>query len=118
MASHVLCGNCGSALPHPAAACPLCGAYPSGRTFRPPKNALAAAVLAIVPGLGHIYLGEHLKGAFFLLAAGGLEFLGLDLDLTVLGAALGIPLGLGGIGLYAYQIWDAYREAKRLAAGL
>jgi len=64
--------------------------------------------------MGHVYLGHNMKGLFFLLACGGLEFVGVDLDLTVIGATLGVPLGAGGLGLYAYQIWDAYREAKRL----
>ena len=64
--------------------------------------------------MGHVYLGHNMKGLFFLLACGGLEFVGVDLDLTVIGATLGVPLGAGGLGLYAYQIWDAYKEAKKL----
>jgi TM2 domain-containing membrane protein YozV len=79
-----------------------------------------AAVLSIVPGLGHIYLGEWRKGLFFLLSCGGLEFLGLDLDLTVIGELLGVPLGIGGFGLWAFSVWDAYRIARnrdRLSRG-
>jgi hypothetical protein len=71
-------------------------------------------MLAVIPGLGHLYLGEPLKALFYLLGAGGLEFLGIDLDLTVLGAAVGIPLGLTGFALWIHGIVDAYREAKRL----
>jgi hypothetical protein len=122
MASQVLCGNCGSPLPHPSAACPSCGAAPTGRSRGAVpvsrKSPALAAALAIIPGLGHVYVGQYLKGAFFLAGAGGLEFFGFDADLTVVGAALGIPLGVGGIGLYAYQMWDAYREAKRINAEL
>lgn len=73
-----------------------------------------AAGLALIPGMGHVYLGHNMKGLFFLLACGGMEFIGFDLDLSIIGATLGVPLGAGGLGLYGYQIWDAYREAKKL----
>jgi hypothetical protein len=66
--------------------------------------------------MGHVYLGHNLKGLFFLLACGGMEFIGVDLDLTVIGGLVGVPLGAGGVGLYAYQIFDAYREAKKIEA--
>jgi TM2 domain-containing membrane protein YozV len=118
MASSVLCGRCGSPLPNPGATCPRCGAAPSRgyaqrRAARPRKNPAVAAALAIVPGMGHVYLGHNLKGLFFLLACGGIEFVGVDLDLSVIGGLLGVPLGAGGFGLYVFQIWDAYHEAKR-----
>jgi TM2 domain-containing membrane protein YozV len=71
-------------------------------------------VLAIVPGMGHVYLGQNLKGLFFLLACGGMEFAGIDLDLSIIGGLVGVPLGAGGIGLYGFQIFDAYREAKKI----
>lgn len=121
MASSVLCGRCGSPLPHPTAACPRCGSSPSQgyatrRAARPRKSPTVAALLAIVPGMGHVYLGHNLKGLFFLLACGGMEFVGVDLDLSVIGGLLGVPLGAGGVGLYAFQIFDAYREAKRIEA--
>jgi TM2 domain-containing membrane protein YozV len=121
MASTTICGRCGSSLPSPSATCPKCGAAPSQgfntrRAARSRKNPALAAALAIVPGMGHVYLGHNLKGLFFLLACGGMEFVGIDLDLTVIGGLLGVPLGAGGLGLYAYQIFDAYREAKRIEA--
>ena len=121
MASTLLCGRCGTPLPGPSATCPRCGAAPSygyaqRRAVRVRKNPTLAAMLAIVPGMGHVYLGHNLKGLFFLLACGGLEFVGLDLDLSVIGGLVGVPMGAGGFGLYAFQIWDAWREAKRLEA--
>jgi len=64
--------------------------------------------------MGHVYLGQNLKGGFFLLACGGLEFLGFDFDLSIIGSVIGVPLGLSGIGLYGYQIFDAYRLAKMM----
>jgi TM2 domain-containing membrane protein YozV len=116
MASTYFCGTCGWALTHPSATCARCGAAPSSgfRYARPRKSAWAAAALSLIPGLGHIYLGHYKKGLFYLVAASGLEFFGFDLDLTAVGAALGIPMELGGIGLWAHSAWDAYQLAKRL----
>ena len=79
------------------------------------KSPLLAALLGVVPGLGHIYLGEYGKGAGFLAAAGLLEFVGFDFDLTAIGALVGVPMEMGGLGLWAFSIFDAYRTAKRLA---
>ena len=121
MASTTICGRCGSSLPSPSATCPNCGAAPSWgsntrRAARPRKNPTVAAALAIVPGMGHVYLGHNMKGLFFLLACGGMEFVGVDLDLTVIGGLLGVPLGAGGLGLYGYRIYDASRGDKRVGA--
>ncbi len=123
MATTTICGRCGSPLPNPSSTCPRCGARPSQgfnsrRAARSRKNPALAAALAIVPGMGHVYLGHNLKGLFFLLACGGMEFVGIDLDLTVIGGLVGVPLGAGGLGLYVYQIYDAYREAKKIEAEL
>ncbi|HEY4026031.1 MAG TPA: hypothetical protein VGO86_06335 [Candidatus Dormibacteraeota bacterium] len=76
---------------------------------------MAAAALAIVPGLGHVYLGEWRKAIGLMGAAGMLEFFGFDLDLTAIGAVLGVPMELGGVGLWLYSIFDAYHAAKRLS---
>jgi TM2 domain-containing membrane protein YozV len=79
------------------------------------KNRWAAAGLAaLVPGLGHIYLGQYPKGLLYLAGAGGLTFLGFDLDLTVIGAAVGVPMELGALGLWAHGVVDAYRTAQRM----
>jgi TM2 domain-containing membrane protein YozV len=69
---------------------------------------------ALIPGLGHIYLGHYAKGLVYLAGAGGLTFLGLDLDLTVIGAAVGVPMELGALGLWAHGVWDAYQTARRM----
>ena len=84
---------------------------------RPRKSPAAAAALAIVPGLGHVYLGQWGKAAGFMGAAGLLEFFGFDLDLTAIGAVIGVPMELGGVGLWLYSIFDAYHTAKRLSQG-
>jgi TM2 domain-containing membrane protein YozV len=75
---------------------------------------MLAAALAIVPGLGHFYLGHNLKGFGYLLGVGLLQFFGLDLDLSVIGLAFGIPMELGGGTLWLYSIIDAYRTAKHM----
>src|SRR5207245_35710 len=98
MGGLVLCGRCGAVLVGPGAACAGCGASPLGGaaawTARPlPKNPwLAAALSAVVPGLGQIYLGHYWRGFGYLVGTAGLEFVGFDLDLTAIGAALGIPM--------------------------
>jgi TM2 domain-containing membrane protein YozV len=114
----VLCGRCGTLLTNPSAPCPRCGAPASGAYQgaypRPRKSPGLAAALAIVPGLGHFYLGHNVKGVAYLLGIGGLQFFGADLDLTVIGAAIGVPMELGGGGLWLFSIVDAYRTAKRM----
>jgi len=75
-----------------------------------------AAALAVVPGLGHFYLGQNKKGIAYLVGVGGLEFFGLDLDLSIIGALIGVPLEIGGGSLWVFSIVDAYRSARRLEA--
>ena len=120
MASEVLCGKCGALLTNPNAPCPRCGAPASGRyqvpVARTRKSPLVAAALAVVPGLGHFYLGENKKGIAFLIGVGGLEFFGFDLDLSFIGALIGVPLEIGGGSLWLFSIVDAYRTARRLEA--
>ena len=45
--------------------------------------------------------------------AGIRPVVGTELDMTVIGAALGIPLDLGGLGLWAFCAYDAYRTARQ-----
>jgi hypothetical protein len=73
-----------------------------------------AAALAVVPGLGHFYLGENKKGIAYLIGVGGLEFFGFDLDLSIIGALIGVPLEIGGGSLWVFSIVDAYRTARRM----
>ena len=120
MASEVLCGRCGALLTNPNAPCPRCGAPASGRyqgpVIRTRKNPKVAAALALVPGCGHFYLGENKKGIAYLVGVLGLEFFGLDLDLTIIGALIGVPLEVGGGSLWIFSIVDAYRTARRMEA--
>ncbi|HEY8678010.1 MAG TPA: DUF6677 family protein [Candidatus Dormibacteraeota bacterium] len=75
-----------------------------------------AARLSIVPGLGHWYAGAPIKGLAFFAAIVAPIVIGTDLDLTVVGAIAGIPLDLGGLGLWGFCAYDAYRTAKRRIA--
>ena len=118
----MLCGRCGALITNPTAPCPRCGAPASGGyqgvypgAYRQARKSPAlAAALAIVPGCGHFYLGHNLKGIAYLVGIAGLQFFGFDLDLTVIGAAVGVPLELGGGALWLYSIVDAYRTAKQM----
>ena len=127
MATDVFCGSCGAVLTDPNAPCPRCGSPASGAYSAPyagarpyqgsRKSPTVAAFLALIPGLGHFYLGENLKGVAYLVGVGGLQFFGFDLDLSVIGAAIGIPMELGGAGLWVFSIVDAYRTAKKMESG-
>jgi hypothetical protein len=116
MASHTMCGNCGAVLAHPTATCWRCGMAATAGTFvRSRKSPAMAAVLsALIPGMGQVYLGNYKKGLGYLVATGALEFFGLDVDLTGIGLALGIPMELGGIGVWIHGVLDAYHTAKRM----
>ncbi len=80
------------------------------------KHPLLAAALAVVPGLGHFYLGQNMKGVAYLIGIGGLEFFGFDLDLSFIGAVIGVPMEVGGGTLWIFSIVDAYRTARRMEA--
>lgn len=118
MAAEVLCGHCGAVLTNPGAPCPRCNAPASGsyQGVRPRsrKNPLLAAALAVVPGLGHFYLGQNMKGVAYLIGVGGLEFFGFDLDLSFIGAVIGVPMEVGGATLWIFSIVDAYRTARHM----
>jgi TM2 domain-containing membrane protein YozV len=118
MASNVVCGRCGTLLGSPATTCYNCGAALQWTaSAKPRKRPLVAAALGIVPGLGHIYLGHYRKGAGLMTGTALLQFFGLDLDLTAVGAVLGVPLEMGGFSLWVFSIIDAYRTAKRMSHG-
>ena len=105
------CPHCGAQL----RVQPLTGEIVDGtRRFarNRPVNPRRAALLSIVPGLGHWYAGAPVKGLALFAAVVGPIVLGTELDLTVIGAAVGIPLDLGGLGLWAFSAYDAYRTAR------
>lgn len=119
------CPRCERSVAAEAAFCPYCGAqlkvqpvqgeiidgterFKKNRALKPGR----AARLSLIPGLGHWYAGAPVKGLAFFAAIVGPIVLGTELDLTVVGSVLGIPLDLGGLGLWAFCAYDAYRTAK------
>jgi uncharacterized protein DUF6677/zinc ribbon protein len=119
------CPRCRRSVAAEAAFCPYCGAQlrvqplhgeiidgtPRFKKNRPVSPGRAAR-LSLIPGLGHWYAGAPVKGLAFFAAIVGPLVIGTELDLTVVGAAVGIPLDLGGLGLWAFCAYDAYRTAK------
>jgi hypothetical protein len=119
------CPRCEQPVAAEALFCPRCGAQlrvqpvegdviDGTRRFakQRPISPGRAARLSIVPGLGHWYAGAPLKGLVFFAAIFGPLVIGTELDLTVVGAALGIPLDLGGLALWGFCAYDAYRTAR------
>lgn len=119
------CPRCRRPVSSEAAFCPNCGTqlqaqrvegevidgtkrFAASRPVSPGR----AARLSIIPGLGHWYAGAPVKGLAFFAAIVAPVVLGTELDMTVIGATLGIPLDLGGIGLWAFCAYDAYRTAR------
>jgi zinc-ribbon domain len=119
------CPRCERSVAPEAAFCPYCGSQlqvqpvkgdiiDGTQRFKKNKGLSPgrAARLSIIPGLGHWYAGAPAKGLVFFAAIVGPLVIGTELDLTVVGAAVGIPLDLGGLGLWAFCAYDAYRTAK------
>ncbi len=122
------CPRCQTPLAQDAKFCPECGTQLQVQpvhaelveTRAAPRPAQpspwAAALLSIIPGLGHWYAGSPRRGLIFFAAIVGGELLGIDFDLTLIGDIVGIPLGVGATGLWLFCALDAYRTASRRRA--
>ena len=123
MRDHVFCRRCGAPLIGVGAPCTICGPAAAPAAASPRTSALAppptprrpvlAGMLGAVPGLGHLYLGHKRKAVLLFGGFVALELFGADLDLTVIGAAIGIPLELGGFGVWLFSMWDAFHTGRR-----
>ena len=120
------CPRCQRGVSTEAAFCPHCGTqlrvqpvqgevidgrkrFAKNRPIDPGR----AARLSIIPGLGHWYAGSPMRGLAFFAAIVGPIAIGTELDLSVILAPIGIPLDLGGLGLWAFCAFDAYRTARK-----
>ena len=87
--------------------------------FRDPSVAIAFATY--IPGAGHIYAGEMLKGSSLLLASAGVAVVGFILSAKAIkNEKSGLAPGLGsvaiGFGIYFYSLYDAGKAAQRTNA--
>lgn len=74
---------------------------------------MRAALLGVVPGLGHLYAGHRVKAVALFCGFVAAVFVGTDLDMTMIGATVGVPIDAGGLGLWAFSIWDAYLTVRQ-----
>ncbi|MGH2688770.1 MAG: hypothetical protein ACRDKW_08190, partial [Actinomycetota bacterium] len=117
------CPECGTANPITETGCPTCGASlyrllgPSetgaADTVRPPRSHRLAAVLSVVPGLGHLYLGRGGQAAMRSLLAAWWGGTVLAIDPAVAAfRPLRLIYLLALIALVAVSARDAQREAQ------
>jgi TM2 domain-containing membrane protein YozV/ribosomal protein L40E len=104
------CVNCGAEIDTKAEICPKCGvrvaALPHEQGER--KSECISAVLSFVfVGLGQIYNGQIGKGIMFVIIG-----IILVLSMVILIGFILYPL------FWVYNIYDAYKTAKRINAGL
>lgn len=73
-----------------------------------------AAGLALIPGVGHLYLGQYGKAALFAGATIGLLSASYALSTSDNDAhpPIGLVLGIAGQNALTYGIFDAYRSAR------
>lgn len=114
------CPLCGATLdPANPSECPKCDwvlGYRRQQVAAEGANSgrdLAALLMSVVPGLGHIYKGQKVNGVIFM--GGILLVVGLSVvfaTATVLASFLMIPVYWSGVMLHAY--WAEDRALQRL----
>jgi hypothetical protein len=82
------------------------------------KRLLLTIVLALlIPGVGHIYLGIVNNGIIILVVTIALGFI-LEIGITpFVPEPFDLPFYLVALGLYIWQIGDAYKQHKKLNIG-
>lgn len=105
------CPHCGAEIDASARTCPKCGREvgPAPPAPAPKRKSIGLAVICsvIFPGIGQGYNGETTKAVAFIII--GLVCL---LSIALLVGLLLYPL------FWAYNVYDAYKTAKRIDAGL
>lgn len=87
--------------------------------FRDPSVAMAFATY--IPGAGHIYAGEILKGSSLFLASAGVTAAGFILSAQAIkneksGMAPGLGSAAISFAMYFYSLYDAEKAAQRTNA--
>jgi hypothetical protein len=104
----MLCPNCGQRLPKDAPACDRCHwKRETAETAEGTASDAMAALLSIVPGLGHVYKGY--RGIGLLFAIGTLIVLGFSGIAAIASAGFGLGLAVFYwviVTLHAYGIKD------------
>jgi len=129
MPNRIFCEACGAPLAGVGAACMACGAgattqaydwtrHETGSPYRATgvaqeRSGVRAAVLGVVPGLGHLYAGHRVKAVALFCGFVAAMVVGTDLDMTMIGATVGVPIDAGGLGLWLFSIWDAYFTVRQ-----
>ncbi len=129
MPNRIFCEACGAPLAGVGAACLACGAGVAAPAYDWTRRGAAAhshaggplqahssmraALLGMVPGLGHLYAGHRVKAVAIFCGFVAALFVGTDLDMTVIGATAGVPIDAGGVGLWLFSMWDAYWTVRQ-----
>lgn len=110
------CPLCGQTLPQEATECDRCDwtRESSSTTAEGTASDAVAAMLSVIPGLGHIYKGHRVLGVFLMLGAP----LAAGLAILAATATAGFGLALGvlywlGVAFYAYAIDDRVPVARK-----
>jgi hypothetical protein len=107
-ADTMLCPNCGQRLPKGSESCDQCGwKHEGSETAEGTASDAMAALLSIVPGLGHVYKGY--RGIGLLFAIGTLIVLGFAGLAAIASAGFGLGMAVfywTGVAMHAYAIKD------------
>ena len=108
----MLCPNCGERLPAGSETCEHCG-WRREETAEGTASDAMAAVLSIIPGLGHVYKGY--RGLGLLFTIGTLLVLGFSGLAAIASAGFGLGMAVFYwiiVALHAYAIKDRVVPSK------
>jgi hypothetical protein len=109
----MLCPNCGERLPAGSESCGHCG-WKREETAEGTASDAMAALLSIIPGLGHVYKGH--RGIGLLFAIGTLIVLGFSGIAAVASAGFGLGMAVFYwiiVAMHAYAIKDRVLPSKK-----
>jgi hypothetical protein len=112
-ADTMLCPNCGERLPAGSESCGHCG-WKREETAEGTASDAMAAMLSIIPGLGHVYKGY--RGIGLLFAIGTLIVLGFSGIAAVASAGFGLGMAVFYwiiVAMHAYAIKDRVLPSQK-----